>query len=131
MLRALAQLPEWREGEACRTGAEALLGLWEKRKERRPYLFAIGARFTRLKARLIWYDILHVLDVLTQFPRLGEDPRLQEMVDIVRAKADEDGRFTPESVWRAWKGWSFGEKREPSPWLTLLVTRMLNGRYDD
>lgn len=107
-----------------------LLRLWEQRKERRPYLFAMGTDFAKLKAHLIWYDILHVLDVLTQISWLKEDDRLQGMVAIDKSKEDEHGRFTPESVWRAWKDWDFGQKREPSTWLTLLARRMLN-RLDD
>lgn len=125
MLKLLAQMPEWHDSEAVHTGVETILTLWEQRKERRPYLFAMGSGFTKLKAPLIWYDILHVLDVLTRFSWLHNDPRLQEMIAIVSAKADEDGRFTPESVWRAWKEWDFGQKRTPSRWLTLLTLRML------
>jgi len=125
MLRALSQMPQWRDADVARTGAETLLTLWDQRMERRPYLFAMGTDFAKLKAPLIWYDVLHVLDVLTQFPWLREDPRLQEMVRIVPAKADEQGRFTPESVWRAWKDWGFGQKRAPSRWLTLLTQRAL------
>jgi hypothetical protein len=74
---------------------------------------------------LIWYDILHVTDVLTQFPWLRGDKRLREMAAMVEAKADEQGRFTPESVWKAWSEWEFGQKRAPSPWLTLMAQRML------
>ena len=130
MLKVLSQLPEFGDHEVCKNGAETLLNLWKQRKVRRPYLFAMGTGFAKLKAHLIWYDILHVLDVLTQYSWLKEDDRLQEMVEIVRSKADGCGRFTPESIWRAWKDWDFGQKREPSPWLTLLVRRMLN-RLDD
>ncbi len=125
MLKLLAELPTWRDSAAARAGAEAALGLWTQRKERRPYLFAMGTDFAKLKAPLIWYDILHVLDVLTRFPWLYEDPRLREMAALVVEKVDVEGRFTPESVWMAWKAWDFGQKRAPSRWLTLLVVRML------
>ncbi|UCH10769.1 MAG: hypothetical protein JSU61_02450, partial [Fidelibacterota bacterium] len=125
-LKALAQLPEWRESDVCRSGAEALLQLWQQRKERRPYLFAMGSGFTKLKAPLIWYDVLHVLDVLSRFPWLHGDPRFGEMIELVRSKADVMGRYTPESIWMAWKGWDFGQKREPSRWLTLITHRILN-----
>ncbi|MGC9393614.1 MAG: hypothetical protein ACP5J4_02020 [Anaerolineae bacterium] len=125
MLKMLAELPAWRDSEAARTGAEAALALWTQRKERRPYLFAMGTHFANLKAPLIWYDILHVLDVLTRFPWLRDDPRLREMAALVVTKADADNRFTPESIWMAWKRWDFGQKRTPSRWLTLLVVRML------
>ena len=125
MLKALSQLPAWQNEAVTRTGAETLLTLWEQRKERRPYLFAMGTDFAKLKAPLVWYDVLHVTEVLTHFPWLRGDERLREMVSIVRAKADEAGRFTAESVWRDWKGWSFGQKRAPSRWLTLTAHRML------
>ena len=74
---------------------------------------------------MIWYDILHVFDVLTRFSWLQEDPRLIEMADVITTKADLNARFTPESIWMAWKGWDFGQKREPSRWMTLLVHRAL------
>jgi hypothetical protein len=125
MLRALAALPDWHDHDAARAGAEALLTLWEQRRERKAFLFGMGTDFAKLKAPLIWYDVVHVLDVLTRFHWLHDDPRLQEMVAIVEGKADAEGRFTPESVWRAWKDWDFGQKREPSRWLTLVVSRML------
>ena len=125
MVKMLAQSPAWRDSDACHAGAETLLGLWEERRTRRPYLFGMGSDFSRLKAPLIWYDILHLLDVLTPLPWLRGDPRLGEMVAIVRGKADAEGRFTPESVWREWKDWDFGQKRVPSRWLTLLARRIL------
>jgi len=43
----------------------------------------------------------------------------------VRAKADDLGRFTPESVWKAWGEWDFGQKKTPSAWLTLITLRIL------
>lgn len=125
MLKALSQSMSWRDDPSCRIGAETLLNLWAGRKEKKPYLFAMGTDFVKLKAPLIWYDILHVLEVLTQFPWLKKDPRLLEMVEIVNSKMDEQGRFTPESIWLAWKGWDFGQKKEPSRWLTLLAQRMM------
>ena len=122
-LKALAQSKEWRDSEACKAGAETILSLWEQRKEHKPYLFGMGTDFAKLKAPLIWYDILHVLDVLSQFPWLRDDPRLGEMAALVKAKSDEEDRFRPESVWMAWKGWDFGQKKEPSRWITLIAHR--------
>jgi hypothetical protein len=124
MLKLLAQSPAYHDAPSVRIGVETLLSLWEQRKERRPYLFAMGSGFAKLKAPLIWYDILHVTDVLTRIPWARGDSRLLEMVEIVRSKADEEGRFTAESVWRDWKGWDFGQKREPSRWVTLVAQRV-------
>ncbi len=124
-LKALSLLHEWHDAEVCHTGAEALLQLWTHRQEQRPYLFGMGKDFAKLKAPLIWYDVLHVTDVLTQFEWLRKDKRLCEMVALVESKADEAKRFTPESIWQAWREWDFGQKREPSAWLTLIASRML------
>lgn len=125
MLKAMTQFPGLHYDPAVTIGVEALLSLWEARKERRPYLFAMGTDFTKLKAPLVWYDILHVTDVLSHFPEAREDARLQEIVQIVRSKADHEGRYTPESIWLAWKDWDFGQKKEPSRWMTLIAQRML------
>jgi hypothetical protein len=124
-LKALAQLPAWRDHSVCHTGAESLLSLWQQRKERKPYLFGMGTDFAKLKAPLVWYDILHVTEVLTQFSWLGEDKRLQEMLDILASKADSEGTFTAESVWKAWSDWDFGQKKRPSFWITFLAHRIL------
>ena len=118
-------MPAWRQEKFCLVGAETLLDLWTRRKEVRPYLFAMGTHFSRLKAPLIWYDLLHVLDVLSQFPRLLQDERLLEMKTLLEAKADEIGRYTPESVWMSWKGWEFAQKKEPSYWITFIAQRIL------
>ncbi len=75
---------------------------------------------------MIWYDILHVTEVLTQFEWLCNDKRLAEMVTSVKTKADAAGRFTPESIWQAWREWEFGQKRAPSPWVTLMAWRTSN-----
>lgn len=40
-------------------------------------------------------------------------------------QADADGRYTASSMYMAWKGWSFADKRKPSPWLTFMVQGML------
>ncbi len=125
MLKALSLSAQFRNDPSRRIGAETLLNLWKQRKETKPYLFAMGTDFLKLKAPLIWYDILHVVDVLSQISWLKNDPHLFEMIEVVKSKMDAQGQFTPESVWLAWKGWDFGQKKEPSQWLTFLVQRIL------
>lgn len=125
MLKALSQIPGLNDSGASYTGAETLLALWEGREKDHPYMFFMGTDFCKLKAPFVWYDILHVADVLTQFPWLRADARLKAMIGIIKRKADEEGRFIPESIWEAWKEWDFGQKRVPSPWLTLAAQRVL------
>lgn len=110
--------------EQARAGGGALLSQWSARHERHPYMFYMGTDFCKLKAPLIWYDVLHVVDVLSRLPWLSDDPRLREMISVMVAKLDSDGRATPGSTWMAWKDWEFGQKKVPSRWITLLVERV-------
>lgn len=124
MLKTLALKEEWRVLPASHIGAETILSLWEHRLEAHPYMFFMGTDFSKLKAPLVWYDILHVSDVLSRFAWLTNDLRLQAMLECIRGKFDPSGRLTPESIWTAWKEWDFGQKKEPSRWLTLLGQRI-------
>lgn len=124
-LKALAQVPDLVDSPATRTGTEMLLWHWEHQGERKIYMFGIGTDFRKLKYPFVWYDVLHVVDVLSRFPFVRRDRRLREMVQTITAQADEQGRYTANSMYRAWKGWSFADKRNPSPWLTFLVLRVL------
>lgn len=125
MLKVLAHMPELQESKSAKIGVETLLTLWDESKERHPYMFFMGTDFRKLKVPLFWYDILHALEVLSHFKWAGEDKRSKEMLNVVESKADEDGRFIPESVWTAWKDWDFGQKKIPSRGLTLFALRIL------
>jgi len=124
MLKMLLQFEEWKQSKETHVGAESLLDLWSKSRELHPYMFFMGTDFRKLKAPFIWYDIVHVLDVLSYCTWLKHDSRLKEMAQIVKSKG-KDGKYTPESEWTAWKGWDFGQKEEPSRWLTFLIMRLL------
>ncbi|MDY7041499.1 MAG: hypothetical protein SVX38_11605 [Chloroflexota bacterium] len=124
-LKALAQVPELPDGQVTRTGAEMLLWHWEHQGERKLFMFGIGTDFRKLKYPFVWYDILHVVDVLSRYPFVHDDPRFREMVETITAQANEEGRYTATSMYRAWKGWSFAGKKNPSPWLTFLALRLL------
>ncbi|MBI5651368.1 MAG: hypothetical protein HZC40_13145 [Chloroflexi bacterium] len=123
MLKTLAQIPRARTSRASRIAVETLLALWTESAARHPYMFFMGTDFRKLKTPLVWYDILHVLDVVTQFPFARQDSRVRDIAQIVSAKADAEGRWTPESVWQAWDEWEFGQKKIPSRWLTLIAQR--------
>jgi len=139
-LKALSLVPGLLDSPATRTGVEMLLRHWEHQSERKIYMFGIGTDFRKLKYPFVWYDILHVVDVLSRFPFVHADPRFREMVETITAQADgacpelvlskvegqsrRDGRYTASSMYKAWKGWSFADKKTPSPWLTFLVLRV-------
>ena len=109
---------------AIRIGVEMLLNHWEHQTEQKIYLFGIGTDFRKLKYPFVWYNILHVVEVLSRFPEIHNDPRFLEMVSIITEQADPESRYTANSMYMAWKGWSFANKKDPSPWLTFLVWRI-------
>ncbi len=125
MLKALSVIPEYANDPVCHSGADTLLTLWSESLSQHPYIFYMGNDFRKLKAPFIWYDLLHVLDVLTRFSWLSNDKRLRDMLAVLESKANAQGRFTPESIWTAWKDWEFGQKKVPSRWLTLMAWRIL------
>jgi hypothetical protein len=124
-LKALSLCSHMIDSPATHLGVEMLLGHWEQRGVSKFYLFGIGTDFKKLKYPYVWYDVLHVVEVLSRFPFVYRDPRFLEMVEVITAQADEDGRYTAGSMYRAWKDWSFADKKNPSPWLTFLVMRIL------
>jgi hypothetical protein len=123
-LKALAQFDFDGAEPALRRPAEMLLHQWEHRHENRYYLFGMGSDFLKLKYPFVWFDILHVVDVLSRLPFVRGDPRFEEMVAAIASQADANGRYTSGSIYMAWKGWSFADKKTPSPWLTLCVERV-------
>ena len=120
MLKALAASTR-PDGPEARRGTEAILSQWASRAQAHPYMFYMGTDFCKPKAPLVWYDIVHVIEVLTQFAWTRADPRLLDMARHLDAWFDNLGRITPASVWQAWEGWEFAQKKEPSRWLTLLA----------
>jgi hypothetical protein len=123
-LKALSQVPNLVDSPATRAGTEMLLWHWGPECQRKVFLFGVGRKFRWLKYPFVWYDILHVTDVLSRFPFVHSDARFREMVGTITAQADEEGLYTAGSMYRAWKGWSFADKKNPSPWLTFLVLRI-------
>jgi hypothetical protein len=125
MLKVLASVPALCESKSAKTGVETLLSLWDDSKTKHPYMFFMGTDFRKLKAPLFWYDILHVLDVLSYFTWVRTDRRFLQILEVVQAKADGDGRYIPESVWTLWKEWEFSRKKVPSRGLTFYIQRIL------
>ena len=124
ILMLLGQFPEFRTDKRFNGAIDLLLAHWERRSEPwRPYGFGIGTDFVKLKYPAATYGILRVLDVLSRFPYAAKNKQFKEMLGTVRAKA-RDGKYTPESIVTAYADFDFGRKKEPSRWLTFLVSRI-------
>lgn len=131
MLRALALRSNQSDQKNIEIGAEAALGLWENSQTKHPYLFKMGTDFRKLKVPFVWYDILHLAEVISLIPNFYQDHRFLQILEIITKKSDESFRFRSESIWTKWTGWEFCQKKEPSHWLTFIVWRILNriGRW--
>jgi hypothetical protein len=125
MLKVLSEIPELQNSMAAHTGAETILRLWNESASQHPYMFYMGTDFRKLKVPFVWYDLIHVLDVLSRFSWLKDDPRYLDMLGLLKSKADPYGCFTLESIWTAWKDWEFGQKKTPSRWLTLRAWHII------
>jgi hypothetical protein len=125
MLKVLSLSTEGRKNPAAATGIETLLSLWQNRREKHPYIFYMGTDFCKLKAPLIWYDILHVLEVLSNFPIALKDPRFKEMLGVAVDKITPGKTFIAESVYQTYQNWEFGQKKIPSRWITFLMYRIM------
>lgn len=124
-LKLLSLIPDYKDSVIAKTTIDALLYLWENSRDQHPYIFYMGNDFRKLKAPNIWYDIVNVADCLSHFEYARKDKRFHEMLDIIESKANSDFQFTPESVYLKCKDWDFGQKKEPSLWLTYLCLNIL------
>lgn len=69
-------------------------------------------------------DLLQIVEALVLLGH-GRDPRLANALEIVRQKQDAQGRCLLEYDY-AGKTWGdFGPKKQPNPWVTLRVLRVL------
>jgi hypothetical protein len=124
-LKALS-LGKYRDTEAVQNGIDSHILHWENRSGKKIYMFGIGTTFKRLKYPNVWFDILHVVDVLSRYPYAREYDEFWEMWEIIKGKQQPEGGFIPESIWKAWSEWSFGQKKEPSPWMTMRIAQIAN-----
>jgi hypothetical protein len=124
-LKALS-LTKYKDAESVKNGIDSHILHWENRQGKKIYMFGIGSTFKKLKYPNIWYDILHVVEVLSRYPYAREYEAFWEMWEIIKNKQQPEGSFIPESIWRTWKNWSFGQKKEPSPWITFKIYEITN-----
>lgn len=123
--KALSVLPETRTVPSARNAVEAVLHHWENRGEKKLFLFGVGTDYKKLKFPFVWYNLLHVLEVVSRFEWATNDPLFGEMLELLLEKSDEELRFTPESMYMFYRGQDFANKKQPSRMLTLAALKIL------
>jgi hypothetical protein len=132
VLGALAQNPELQNSNVARKGADFLFGCWENRGKIRyaGHDSQVGTDWERLKYPFTDYKILKFLDVLSQFACTKQRLEESEMLNALLSKRDNQGKFTPESIVKVWSDFDFGQKENPSKWITLLALRIAKRIYE-
>ena len=121
ILMLLGQYEQYRENPKLHGAIDLLLTHWEERTHL--YGFGIGRRFKSLQYPAVKYGILRVLDVLSLFPYAVDSRAFQSMLDFVHNKA-VNGKYSAEATDVAYAEFDFGQKAEPSRWLTFLINRI-------
>jgi len=124
-LKLFSILPEYHDKKFIANGISSFFSLWDMQKERKQYLFGIGTDFRKLKMPEVWFDIIHVADVLSHYEKARGDSRFGEIMEILKSKKDSEGKFTPESVYRTWKDYDFGQKKTASRFITYKVMTII------
>ena len=128
-LRALAEIPLDRRTEAVKStikdGAEYLLRHHVHKRSHDLEQIA-NPRWLKFGFPLMWQiDVLEILGVLL---KLGyREPRMQEAVDLVISKQDEQGRWLLENTFNGRFLVSIERNGRPGKWVTLNALRVLKG----
>lgn len=125
-LQVFSMLSEYHDEMFVKNTIDSICEHWKYTKERKIYMFAMGTDFKKLKYPNHWYDIIHVIKVFSNFKYAKAQEEYKEMLDVLLDKQNIDGSFTPESVYTGYKGWDFGQKKVPSPTLTLAIAKLAN-----
>ena len=131
VLGALAQNLKLRNGEVATKGVDFLFECW-KNRGRIKYAghdSQVGKDWHKLKYPFTDYKILKFLDTLSQFECAKGRLLNSEMVDSLLSKRDGEGKLRPESIVKVWSDFDFGQKEEPSRWITFLASRITRRIY--
>lgn len=134
-LRAFSYVPREGRPHWLADVARVSLRAWLERGEEKPYMFGHGRQFKRVKWPATWYNALTVLDTVCRYPELwsapdsrAEDARaISEMAACLIAYNVDPvtGTVTPRSCYRGFEGFSFGQKKVPSPYATARLLSVL------
>jgi hypothetical protein len=69
-------------------------------------------------------DLLQVAEGLVALG-FGKDPRLQNTLELIRSKQDDQGKWQLEYDYTGKTWLNFGEKKQPNKWVTLRALRVL------
>lgn len=126
VLRAVVAHAPLRESRSAERATDFLLDCWERRAEPyRPVGFGIGSMWDKVQYPFVQYQMLKTADTLAHIPAAYKDARFQEMLGRLEAKGGPEGRWMAEGVNKPYSDFDFGQKKQPSAWITFLAARAL------
>jgi len=137
-LRTFSRLASDPRPDGLDAVVSTLLGVWRNRGEHKPYLFGHGIAFKTVKWPPLWYGILGFLDAIGRYPAVwgsDADPAdraavMELIACLVAYNVDGEGKVTPRSAYRGFGSFSFGQKKQPSPFATARVAAVAT-RFGD
>ena len=138
-LRTFSLVPARQQPGEVLDVARVALGAWTKRATSKPYMFGHGLAFKTVKWPPNWYRVDALLDALGRYPALWQGPEadpadrraLAELAAcLIRYNTTTQGRVIPHSAYRGFETYSFGQKKQPSPFATARLLAILH-RFDD
>ncbi len=107
-----------------------LLNCWLNRSHHKSYMFGHGKNFRLPRAPFFWYNIGTVLDATSHYPDLIDTQAFKELLAVSLLEYPKEGGFVPKSVYLYFKSYSFGQKKEGSPWMSLFLSRICKRAYE-
>lgn len=128
-LEVFSQIPELKESQYSKNAYDPIK--FHRDYGKSMYYFGRSKKFWTLKYPFVWYNALYLAEVLSRFDFLKNDELLEELINWIEDSQDDDGKFTPTSMFMNYKGWDFANKKEPSPWITFICCRILKRYYSN
>jgi hypothetical protein len=126
VVSAVAQKSGLKNSKIAKKGVEFLLACWDNRGKIKyaGHDSQIGKGWEKLKYPFTDYRILKYLDTLSEFEFIKNDRRIHTMLEMLTSKQNRHGRLYAESIHNVWSNFDFGQKEQPSRWITFLVKRI-------
>ena len=129
-LRGYWVLPETKWPPQLMEAGKTLLNCWTNRAVAKPYMFGHGRHFRTPRAPFIWYNIGTVLDAVSHYHELVRTSAFRELLAVSQLTFEPTGEMIPRTIFRYFQQFSFGQKKQPSPWMTLFFSRIYKRAVD-
>ncbi len=129
-LRAFSRLPRDDRPAELAEAARTALGVWRSRGMVKPYMFGHGRQFKQVKWPPTWYGAYQMVDALGRLPDVWSGPTadaedrcaVAEVAACLLAyNVAADGTVTPLTTYKGFEAYSFGQKKQPSPFATARL----------